>query len=199
MRNWRANNHDALLAYRREYYIENQKHISELRKTAWLKKKNRVNGLRRERHAHNPEPFREYDRLRYHLDPKKKLVANKRYRDSHPEDCRKRAEKYRLEHPDQMRLWRKRNPDYMIDYNRRRNGASPYQFARGDSCCVCGLTNEASVEKYGRRLDVHHVDHDLTNNSVENLVTVCRRDHYKLDEELMLNKLAYGQSIPVVE
>ena len=42
------------------------------------------------------------------------------------------------------------------------------------------MSNERSEKLYGRRLDVHHLDGDLLNNSEDNLVTLCRDCHAKL-------------------
>ena len=42
-------------------------------------------------------------------------------------------------------------------------------------CQECGITQE----KLGRRLDVHHIDYDKTNNKPENLISLCPVCHGK--------------------
>jgi len=190
MRKWRAENREKLLAYRRKHNQKNNAHITKLRRIGWQKKKDRVNAERRLRHAENPEVQRSYDRLCWKLDSDKIRAKNRRSYHKHAEKRRKANEKYRREHPEVIRAWRKLNLDHLLEYNRTKRGkCAPYQFARKDKCVLCGLNNAGSVRRYGRRLDVHHVDGDLKNNSPENLLTVCRKCHKRIEKI----------SIPVVE
>lgn len=183
MRKWRADNKERNLDYRREYYGKNVDHINALRRVAWLKKRNHINAERRLRHAENPEIQRAYDRLRWNLNKEKIRAKNRRSYHKHAKKRRACNAKYRREHPEVMKLWRKKNLDHLIEYNRaKRFPCAPYQYARKDRCARCGLSNVGSVKRYGRRLDVHHVDGDLMNNSPENLLTVCRKCHKRIEK-----------------
>lgn len=183
MRKWRAENREHLLPYRREYLEQNSEHINNLRRIAWQNKKDRVNAERRKQRKMDPEKFRAVDRLRWNLDSEKIKAKNRCSYHKHAAKRRKAAAKYRCEHPEVIRLWRKKNLDHLIEYNRAKRGkCAPYQFARKDRCILCGLSNSGSIRRYGRRLDVHHVDGNLENNSSENLLTVCRKCHKQIEK-----------------
>jgi hypothetical protein len=47
-------------------------------------------------------------------------------------------------------------------------------------CCFCLLTEEQHFKKYGRNLDIHHIDHNKQNNSEDNLILICRKCHRNL-------------------
>ena len=49
-------------------------------------------------------------------------------------------------------------------------------------CQICGMTEEESIEKWNRKLDIHHNDgngrtSDNPNHEIDNLLVVCRRCH----------------------
>jgi len=46
-------------------------------------------------------------------------------------------------------------------------------------CQVCGRTLEESLELWGEKLSVHHIDYDPNNNDPDNLVSLCRNCHGK--------------------
>lgn len=47
-------------------------------------------------------------------------------------------------------------------------------------CWNCGMTEQESMMEYGQTLSVHHKDEDKTNNSMDNLVTLCKGCHQRL-------------------
>jgi predicted HNH restriction endonuclease len=52
----------------------------------------------------------------------------------------------------------------------------------GGKCQKCGLTDEQSVERFGRKLDIHHKDghgrtSDSPNHSEDNLMILCPPCH----------------------
>lgn len=57
-----------------------------------------------------------------------------------------------------------------------------------NSCRVCGLTKD----QHGMNMHVHHIDYDKTNNTVQNLISLCRYCHGKVhgDEEKWLKILS---------
>lgn len=48
------------------------------------------------------------------------------------------------------------------------------------TCQECNKTQEQNIKETGRKLEVHHIDGDDTNNVEENLKTLCRSCHSKL-------------------
>ena len=45
------------------------------------------------------------------------------------------------------------------------------------TCQNCGKTQEQNLKELGRKLDIHHIDNDDTNNDSNNLVTLCKSCH----------------------
>lgn len=43
----------------------------------------------------------------------------------------------------------------------------------GHACQICGMTEQQHIQKYGRKLNVHHVDYNKFNNNEINLLTTC--------------------------
>jgi len=41
------------------------------------------------------------------------------------------------------------------------------------TCQLCGITEEESINKYKRKLSVHHIDFNKKNNKEENLISLC--------------------------
>jgi len=182
MRDWRANNREHNLAYRREYYQKHREHIRKLARKLRIEKNEEINKVRRKHYDENIEKFRAYDRERYRKNKEKILERNRRCFERHREQYLAKKREYNHNHLEEMRDWRKRNLDHLIDYNRMKRGnCKPYQFARKEQCVLCPMINNQSVELYGRRLDVHHVDGNLMNNSVENLLTLCRKCHPRVE------------------
>ena len=55
----------------------------------------------------------------------------------------------------------------------------------GGGCEICGMTDEMSIEKWGKRLEIHHRDgrgreSDNPNHSDENLAVLCRTCHHSM-------------------
>lgn len=192
MRRWRSKNREHVRAYRREYYKRTYERRLKLKKLNYEKNKERINARVRRDRSENPEKYRAYDRKRYYKDREKYLAKNRRNYERHRERYLAKKREYVANHKEEMRQWRKQNLDHLIEYNRnKRSPCAPYQFAREESCVVCGITNKESQERWNRRLDIHHVDGNLLNNTKDNLITVCRSCHPKIE---------YGRiDIPVVE
>ena len=58
----------------------------------------------------------------------------------------------------------------------------------GERCVECGMTRDEHKEKYGKDIEVNHIDKrgqcvpkDQRNNNLENLETLCRSCHAKKD------------------
>jgi len=49
------------------------------------------------------------------------------------------------------------------------------------TCQKCGKIQEQEFRKEGRKLSVHHIDYNKKNCSPENLITLCRRCHSKVN------------------
>jgi len=49
-------------------------------------------------------------------------------------------------------------------------------------CQKCEMTQEEHLEKYGRKLPVHHIDGDKSNCSRDNLTTLCNSCHTQVEE-----------------
>lgn len=50
----------------------------------------------------------------------------------------------------------------------------------GGICQICGKTEKEEIEELGRSLAVHHIDYDKTNNSFDNLKTLCIKCHGRI-------------------
>lgn len=56
----------------------------------------------------------------------------------------------------------------------------------GYKCVICGMTNEEHIKKYGRIITIDHIDgngrnHNIKNNNIDNLRTLCLSCHGKID------------------
>ena len=49
--------------------------------------------------------------------------------------------------------------------------------AAGDACQKCGLTMAEQIERFGRRLEIHHVNHDHEDNTAGNHEVLCTGCH----------------------
>jgi len=47
------------------------------------------------------------------------------------------------------------------------------------TCQYCGMTQEEHFEKYGRNIEVHHIDYNRYNCKENNLITLCKIDNIK--------------------
>lgn len=73
------------------------------------------------------------------------------------------------------RLLRKDLPKNLSEPRRR----ALYEVA-GNACQKCGLSMAEQVERFGRRLEIHHINHDHNDNRPGNhqvLCTVCHNQH----------------------
>lgn len=50
----------------------------------------------------------------------------------------------------------------------------------GFACTSCGMTAREHYDKWRRKLELHHIDGDSSNNNVDNLATLCRSCHGKV-------------------
>jgi len=48
-------------------------------------------------------------------------------------------------------------------------------------CQECGKTQEQNLKEFNRKLDVHHIDGNDTNNMDENMVTLCLNCHRNIE------------------
>jgi len=78
-----------------------------------------------------------------------------------------------------------KNHPYYIDGHCKRNLELKEQRRKKDNhtCQDCGMIQEQN----GRKLDVHHIDGDDTNNVEENMITLCRSCH-KIEQEKLFKK-----------
>ena len=79
---------------------------------------------------------------------------------------KKRPEMSRDKHP----LW-KNGKTYYIDVFRRKNVKV---------CALCRLTEEQILRKYKHKLNVHHMNRDVSDNRTENLLLLCHGCHTKI-------------------
>lgn len=47
------------------------------------------------------------------------------------------------------------------------------------TCQNCGMVEEEHINKYKRKLDIHHIDHNKNNCLDDNLITLCRKCNIK--------------------
>lgn len=47
-------------------------------------------------------------------------------------------------------------------------------------CQKCGMTNKEHKSEFGQELQVHHIDSNRENNSLDNLITLCEYCHSKI-------------------
>lgn len=72
----------------------------------------------------------------------------------------------------------------------------------GKQCVDCGMTQSTHIEKYGRRLDVHHivpahaVTDPQTRNDDSNLITLCAACHVKWERVRGLRRVPDGVTLP---
>lgn len=53
----------------------------------------------------------------------------------------------------------------------------------GYQCVMCGMSNKEHKEKYGEALTIHHKNRDKTDNSMDNLITLCVKCHGRLHKD----------------
>lgn len=92
-----------------------------------------------------------------------------------------------------------RNPNWRGGSSTRRRAAGP-EFIEslreqvrdlyGRRCAWCG--SPEAEDRFGRRLDVHHIDRDRWNNAVDNLIALCRSCHAKTNISLEHDELIRG-------
>jgi hypothetical protein len=51
----------------------------------------------------------------------------------------------------------------------------------GHACVQCGMTDEAHKKAWGRPITIDHIDKDRSNNSLDNLQTLCLTCHGRKD------------------
>lgn len=61
------------------------------------------------------------------------------------------------------------------------------------TCQICGIANEKCREKYGAQLDIHHMDEDKNNNSINNLTALCRSCHGSMRNQEQAEKLRHSK------
>lgn len=60
------------------------------------------------------------------------------------------------------------------------------------TCQDCRITQEENIIKFNRKLAVHHIDGNDTNNVKENMISLCNKCHRKLHKEENQNVLPMG-------
>ena len=138
--------------YYREYYWRNREQI-----LASVKKWREANPEKRRRYR------QKYDKEYYQKTREQRLVSAKKWREAKPEKMRRCKANWRKNHPQ----------SYKISKLRDRYGEAAVQlFLRdGGKCIKCGKIAE------GRQSAIHHKDWNPNNNTIENLVTLCKRHH----------------------
>lgn len=95
------------------------------------------------------------------------------------EDARRKVSKFMKQHlsdPRNHPFWQggKSFQPYGVEFN---NQLKEQIRERDGYCCqACGIPEKT----LGRRLDAHHIDFDKHNNSLKNLISMCRSCHVKL-------------------
>ena len=57
------------------------------------------------------------------------------------------------------------------------------------TCQKCNKTQGQNIKEFGRKLDVHHIDGNNTNNVEENMITLCYICHLEIRREVNITKL----------
>lgn len=66
------------------------------------------------------------------------------------------------------------------------------QRLRKNNCSRCGISNEDAIKRDNNALNLHHRDGDRSNNTEENLLTLCAPCHTK--EHWLKGKTAYRKN-----
>jgi 5-methylcytosine-specific restriction endonuclease McrA len=94
------------------------------------------------------------------------------YRANNQEKIRERQKKYEATYYSRPEV-KKRLMEY--GYDRRYDGNRDIALERDKFTCIdCGMIREVHKAKYNMDLAVFHIDGNLENNKIDNLVTVCR-------------------------
>ena len=96
-----------------------------------------------------------------------------------PYKNKQKEKEWREKHPNYWKIWRENHPDYWANYQCNKKGK--FILVRDNfTCQFCGLTQKESLEKFKRRLSIHHKDRNRGNNNSDNLITICQLCHGKL-------------------
>jgi hypothetical protein len=84
------------------------------------------------------------------------------------------------------------NPNKIDNYNHEFTKELKEKILKRDNyTCqniACALTNDDSLKKWGANLSIHHIDRNKKNNKEENLVSLCRICHSRLEQNTVLLK-----------
>jgi len=69
------------------------------------------------------------------------------------------------------------NKPYLFDFNEELKES--IRERDNYTCQLCGKTNEECLEKWNRRLDIHHIDYNKKNSQDYNLISLCHPCHQK--------------------
>lgn len=103
-----------------------------------------------------------------------------------------RTEEQRRKQREYYRKWRSKN----YDAHFRAGGNEKKVLERdGWACQKCGMKNEEHIKRFGRRLDIHHIDGNgrhakIQNNSLDNLIALCLICHGSIEgkKQMGINK-----------
>lgn len=52
-------------------------------------------------------------------------------------------------------------------------------------CQICNLSQEENLRKYRKKLNVHHIDGNKTNDKLDNLISLCNKCHSKVHRGIL--------------
>lgn len=67
------------------------------------------------------------------------------------------------------------------------------------ACQICGITQEAHMEKYNKKLSIHHIDYDKENSAPENLITLCFRCNSRANRDRKYWQKHFNEHIAYIE
>lgn len=129
----------------------------------------------------------------------KRKIHNRRYYESHKKQISMREkEKYKRNREkiiNRVKKYYRKNPEKVKAKEKkykeriRYSGNKEIVLQRDNYACrLCGITNQDHFIKYGRGLEIHHIDgngimkdQNKKNNNINNLITLCCSCHPKIE------------------
>ena len=63
----------------------------------------------------------------------------------------------------------------------------------GRRCQLCGMPESECLARFGRKLNVHHIDYNRRNNDPTNLISLCQACHAKTNGDRDYYREQLGQ------
>ena len=123
---------------------------------------------RKRRNRFNSKKYRkEYIKEWYRKNPEKRKIYYKQYKERHSERIRKRS-----------RLWARKHRNEISEKKGLIKRKQILRITPSVECMLCGY------KKYISSLEIHHRDNNHLNNSISNLIVLCRNCHQAIHSTL---------------